>query len=87
MRDHDWFCIAGIWRSTGEGEAFTMLTTEPGEDIKPYHRRQIVPLPRDSWADWLDPSVPATEVLSVMPKGSLIATQVYPPISAQQALL
>ena len=23
MRDHDWFCIAGIWRSTAEGEAFT----------------------------------------------------------------
>jgi len=87
MRDHDWFCIAGIWRSTAEGEAFTLLTTEPGDDIKPYHRRQIIPLPRDSWADWLDPSVPANEVLRVLPKGSLVPTQVYPPPSQQQALL
>lgn len=87
MRDHDWFCIAGIWRSTAEGEAFTLLTTEPGEDIKPYHRRQIIPLSRDSWADWLDPSVPASEVLRVLLKGSLIPTQVYPPLSQQQALL
>jgi putative SOS response-associated peptidase YedK len=30
MAGQDWFCIAGLWRATGEGEAFTMLTTEPG---------------------------------------------------------
>ena len=87
MRDHDWFCMAGIWRATPEGEGFTLLTTEPGEDVKPYHRRQIIPLQRDSWADWLDPSVPADEVLRVLPKGSLIPTQVYPPIGPQQTLL
>jgi putative SOS response-associated peptidase YedK len=63
MKDHPWFCIAGIWRSHPEiGEAFTMLTMEPGEDVAPYHSRQIIPLPRDRWADWLDPSVPAEEV-------------------------
>jgi hypothetical protein len=38
MKDHPWFCIAGIWRSHPEiGEAFTMLTMEPGEDVAPYH--------------------------------------------------
>jgi putative SOS response-associated peptidase YedK len=37
------FCIAGIWRQTSDvGEAFTMLTMEPGPDIAPYHDRQIV---------------------------------------------
>ncbi|BBD96957.1 SOS response-associated peptidase [Sphingobium amiense] len=83
LKDHDWFCIAGIWRAHPEiGEAFTMLTLEPGEDIAPFHRRQIVPLPRELWTDWLDASVPAGEVLRTLPKGSLIPAQVYPPQSA-----
>jgi putative SOS response-associated peptidase YedK len=32
----DWFCFAGLWRSMpdGAGEAFTLLTTEPGPDGK-----------------------------------------------------
>jgi putative SOS response-associated peptidase YedK len=85
MRDHPWFCIAGIWRAAPEGEAFTMLTTEPGEDVKPYHHRQIVVLPRDRWADWLDTSVPAGEVIGALPKGSLEVIRVYPP--SEPALL
>jgi putative SOS response-associated peptidase YedK len=81
LKNHGWFCIAGIWRSHPEvGEAFTMLTTEPGEDVAPYHSRQIIPLTRDQWADWLDPSVPAEEVLKVLPKGSLPVTRVFPPM-------
>lgn len=80
LTDHRWFCIAGIWRSHPEvGEAFSMLTMEPGEDIAPFHRRQIIPLTRDQWVDWLDPTMPAREVLKVLPKGSLPATRVYPP--------
>ena len=33
--------IAGLWRETKgkNAPAFTMLTTEPGEDVKPYHNR------------------------------------------------
>ncbi|HVF36782.1 MAG TPA: SOS response-associated peptidase family protein, partial [Sphingomicrobium sp.] len=35
--------IAAIWRANAEvGEAFTLLTAEPGADVAPYHRRQIV---------------------------------------------
>jgi putative SOS response-associated peptidase YedK len=82
LTDHDWFCIVGMWRAHPLGEAFTMLTIEPGEDMAPYHKRQIVPLTRDQWADWLDPSVPAQGVLRVFPKGSLVPTQVYPPQGA-----
>lgn len=37
MKDHDWFCIAGIWRESPAGEAFTMLTMDAGPDIAPYH--------------------------------------------------
>jgi putative SOS response-associated peptidase YedK len=88
MADHPWFCIAGIWRSHPEvGEAFTMLTMDAGDDVAPYHHRQIVPLTRDQWSDWLDPAVPAADVLCLLPKGSLPATQVYPLAASQATLL
>lgn len=87
LKDHDWFCIAGIWRAAPEGEAFTMLTMERCEDVAPYHSRQIVPLPRDRWADWLDPAVPANEVLWALPKGSLNVARVYPPPASGAPLL
>lgn len=86
MKDHDWFCIAGIWRETPVGEAFTMLTMDAGPDIAPYHHRQIIPLTRDQWADWLDPTVPARDVLGWLPVGSLPVTQVYGEPPAQGAL-
>lgn len=71
------FAIAGIWRETEEvGEAFTMLTMEPGPDIAPYHDRQIVILERDAWADWLDPSVSAKSLIKPLPAGSLSVEQV-----------
>jgi putative SOS response-associated peptidase YedK len=87
MADHDWFCIAGIWRESPMGEAFTMLTMDAGPDIAPYHHRQIIPLARDQWADWLDPGVPAKKVLRWLPQGSLPVTQVYGAPPAQGALL
>jgi putative SOS response-associated peptidase YedK len=70
-KDEPWFCIAGIWRTSAEvGEAFTMLTTEPGPDVAPYHSRQIVVLDRADWASWLDPRVPARELLKPLPAGT-----------------
>jgi putative SOS response-associated peptidase YedK len=69
--DEDWFCIAGLWRAAPDvGEAFTMLTTEPGPDVAPYHSRQIVVLERQDWTRWLDPRVPAGELLKPSPAGS-----------------
>ena len=70
-------CIAGIWRETkDDGEAFTMLTMEPGPDIAPYHDRQIVVIEREAWADWLDPSVSARDLIKPLPSGSLKVEQV-----------
>jgi putative SOS response-associated peptidase YedK len=86
MKDHGWFCIAGIWRESPVGEAFTMLTMDAGPDVAPYHHRQIIPLTRDQWVDWLDPNVPAKDVLGWLPKGSLPVTQVYGDPPAQGAL-
>jgi putative SOS response-associated peptidase YedK len=70
-RDEPWFCIAGIWRTDAQvGEAFTMLTTAPGPDVAPYHNRQIVILERADWPRWIDPAVPARELLKPSPAGS-----------------
>jgi putative SOS response-associated peptidase YedK len=75
-RDEDWFCIAGIWRNSPEvGEACTMLTVEPGPDVAPYHNRQIVVLDRANWAAWLDPAIPARELLRPNPAGTFEVRQ------------
>ena len=71
------FAIAGIWRETADvGEAYTMLTMEPGPDIAPYHDRQIVILQREAWADWLDSSVSAQSLIRPLPERSLSVQQV-----------
>lgn len=71
------FCIAGIWRANKDvGEAFTMLTMEPGPDIAPYHDRQIAILDRADWAAWLDPSASSKAILKPLPAGSLAVEQV-----------
>jgi putative SOS response-associated peptidase YedK len=64
--------IAGLVRTDpAVGEAFTMLTTEPGPDIAPFHNRQVCVLHAADWARWLDPGVPASELLKPLPPGSL----------------
>ena len=74
---HRWFAIAGLWRAEpalsedAAGEAFTMLTTTPGEDIAAYHDRQIVILPREGWRGWLDGDTPAAELCKPASAGTL----------------
>jgi len=64
--------IAGLVRTDlTVGEAFTMLTTEPGPDVAPYHNRQIAILPPASWKAWLDTSTPAVDLLKPLPAGTL----------------
>jgi putative SOS response-associated peptidase YedK len=64
--------IAGLWRDGKEGApAFTMLTTEPGADVAPYHNRQIVVLRPEEWASWLSLAKPEAELLRPLPAGSL----------------
>ncbi|WP_166041621.1 SOS response-associated peptidase [Sphingosinicella sp. YJ22] len=85
-RKHKWlftrpgapfFCIAGLWRTSGDvGEAFTMLTTEPGPDVAPYHGRQVAVLDRGDWGAWLDASVPARELIRPLPAGTLAVEQI-----------
>jgi putative SOS response-associated peptidase YedK len=72
---HEWFGIAGIWRDGAKvGEAWTMLTCEPGPDVAPYHNRQVVLLsPADCFA-WLEPGSVAADFVKPLPAGSLAVT-------------
>jgi putative SOS response-associated peptidase YedK len=71
-RKHKWlFTLKGA-----PSFCITMLTTEPGADIAPYHSRQIVVLPPSDWARWLDVTVPARELLKPLPAGSLDVAQI-----------
>jgi putative SOS response-associated peptidase YedK len=64
--------IAGLVRDVpGIGEAFTMLTTEPGPDVAPYHDRQVAILPSSDWRSWLDHCAPARDLLRPAPAGTL----------------
>ena len=53
-------------------EAFTMLTTEPGPDIAPYHGRQVALLGPSTWAAWLDHEAAAGDLLGPAPAGSVV---------------
>jgi putative SOS response-associated peptidase YedK len=77
LREAEQFAIAGLWRTDPSvGEAWTMLTTEPGEDVKPYHNRQIVVLAPHDFARWLDLAIPAAELCRPLPPGSLDVKQI-----------
>jgi putative SOS response-associated peptidase YedK len=73
LKDASFMAIAGIWRE-GRGNhppAFTMLTTEPGPDVAPYHNRQVVVLRPEDWRAWIYLTRPEIELLRPLPAGSL----------------
>jgi len=68
----EWFGIAGLWRADpAVGEAWTMLTCEPGPDVAPYHNRQVVVLSPEDCLRWLDPANVAADLVKPLPAGSL----------------
>lgn len=72
--DAAWFCIAGVFGGPG-GEAFSMLTAPPGEDVAPIHNRQVVVLERQDWRGWLDGSADARKLLVSSPPGTLMVQE------------
>ena len=53
-RERSRLCFAGLWRPMPQGgDAFTLLTTDPSEDVAPIHDRQMVILDRSNWSAWL----------------------------------
>jgi putative SOS response-associated peptidase YedK len=71
-----WFCFAGLWRPMQNGAAFTLLTTDPSEDVAPIHDRQMVILDRANWSAWLQEIGNEVELLRALPAGSLNVAQV-----------
>jgi len=66
-------CIAAIWRAdeTGSPQAFSLLTTEPGPDVAPYHDRGVVLASPERWADWLFADHFPADMVAPAPAGSL----------------
>jgi putative SOS response-associated peptidase YedK len=72
LRGSPIMAIAGLWSEAGDGGlSFTMLTTEPGPDIAPYHDRQVCVLAPADWAAWLFLTRPEEELLKPLPAGAL----------------
>ncbi len=74
LKGADVFCIAGLWdrAETADGvvESFTMLTSAPGEDMRPYHDRQVVVLRPETYRTWLTLGADVAQLLSPLPGGS-----------------
>jgi putative SOS response-associated peptidase YedK len=70
--DQPCLALAAVWRSGDTGDAFSLLTTEPGADVAPYHDRGVIPLARADWHGWLSGEAAETDVLKSAPAGSLI---------------
>ena len=85
----DWFCMAGLWRPAESGwpESFTLLTTAPGDDVRPYHDRQVIVLERARWKEWLDPASDPALLLQPGPPGALQVEAAPRETTSQPALL
>lgn len=75
LAEAPWFWLAGVVRDGG----FALLTTAPGEDIAPYHDRQVVVLPPERGGEWLDLTRPEAELLRAPPAGTLAVERDFPP--------
>ena len=70
--EHPLVAIAGLVRSNATvGEAFTLLTGEPSDDVSPYHHRQVIVLPPTEWRAWLDGSGGEADLLKASAAGTL----------------
>lgn len=73
MADGGSFALAGYVRqnSANGADAWTMLTTEPGPDVAPYHNRQVVVLPQATWGAWLSGEPNEKDMCRPLPAGAL----------------
>ncbi|MEN5051326.1 SOS response-associated peptidase family protein [Brevundimonas naejangsanensis] len=67
MRDQPWHWIAGIVKDG----CFSILTTEPGLDIAPVHKRSVVPLAPTDGVEWLTLSRDEAEIFAPLPENTL----------------
>jgi putative SOS response-associated peptidase YedK len=76
------FGIAGLWHREAGDAHFTMLTVEPGPDVRPFHDRQIAILRPAEWGHWLYLSKPEAELIRLLPSGSLAVDLARPGVEA-----
>jgi putative SOS response-associated peptidase YedK len=74
-RDAPFIALAALWRrgADGAGDAFALLTADPGPDIAPYPDRGVIPLPAETWTNWLFDRMPAEALLAPAAAGTLVA--------------
>lgn len=62
------FAFAGLWElwrgPDGPVESCAILTTDANDLVRPVHNRMPVILPRDCFAQWLDPAASAPDALT-----------------------
>ncbi|MBV9244535.1 MAG: SOS response-associated peptidase [Methylobacteriaceae bacterium] len=80
LSDAPFMAIAGLWREGKDDQppAFTMLTTEPGPDVAPYHNRQVAVLRPEDWGAWIYLTAPESDLLRPLPRDSLSVETIRP---------
>ena len=82
MRDHEPFAFAGIWEvwKTPDGEdvrAFSIITTEPNELMKPLHNRMPVIIRQENEEKWLQ-EIDISEAQKMLEPYPLEDLEAYP---------
>lgn len=60
------FAFAGIWEEVDGEPAYVIVTTGPNRVTRPIHDRMPVILEREEYGPWLEPNLPAEEVLKLL---------------------
>lgn len=60
------FSLAGIWRQTDKGLAFSIFTTTPNDLVAPFHNRMPVILGHNAVAQWLAPDAEPETLTGLM---------------------
>jgi len=88
LADGNWFYLAGIYRpaTIDWPESYAILTVEANPEVARYQERQGAVLLRRQNMEWLDATVPETEILQPLPARSFIVERMSG-ARAGQALL
>jgi putative SOS response-associated peptidase YedK len=84
-RDGSGLAFAGLWEVWGRGEdrlyTCTVVTAPAVGALQDVHQRMPLVLPRDRWADWLDPAREDVEALTAPTPPELVEGLELRPVS------
>ncbi|CAN5146355.1 SOS response-associated peptidase [soil metagenome] len=77
LEDGNWFYLAGVWRPATDAwpESYAILTVEANPEVARYQERQGAVLLRRQRLDWLDQTVPESDLLQPLLARSLDVAQ------------